>query len=602
MWDDLVRGAIGAVVLVDTRRLADCFPAVDYFENSGLPVRGRHQRLRRPPAPPEEVREALQIGPRGPDHHHRRPAPRRGQERADHAGGTRPAGAPQVAFTEGKLAMRDARDPAVSDDTAGLGVHNVSGEFRRPRTRAALGRCRIVHLCHKVCRPFGLMPVLPPGLGHLFPRGGGLASSTTTCWNAQNPSVGTAVVAPSPRGCWSSEEHEASRDGRRSGPAGELHAARTPGRLPHGSAPCQRTRAARSGRPVQHAQLAGGHPAERHPPHPGPRRPRVRRLPGEELGGHLARRPTTRYASRPWSRPLLRTAPPLRTSATPRSFRSWPVNATPPLSRRPTPAPTRPRRSTTRRPGTCRTSRTSSAGWPASRRSSRSSPRSAGRLHQAALRRADRGGVRQDPPPADRAGERAGFRYQQRRRVRAHHYALSLTKAAESLTRSIGMHILVERHRARVSSALQKTALGSYEYLQGIALEEYRGGGTAGHSPAEGSAGCGRAQGREGRRRGSARGQVGAHRVRGPAEPHADGHRHRHPVRHGRQLRAAGVTPDSYRAASTLSFDAYGSVEVALADQAAHDASHIAATARRDTVINAAAVVGALIIAFIVTP
>ena len=37
MWDDLVRGAIGAVVLVDTRRLADCFPAVDYFENCGLP-------------------------------------------------------------------------------------------------------------------------------------------------------------------------------------------------------------------------------------------------------------------------------------------------------------------------------------------------------------------------------------------------------------------------------------------------------------------------------------------------------------------------------------------------------------------------------------
>jgi signal recognition particle receptor subunit beta len=37
MWDDLVRGAIGAVVIVDTRRLADCFPAIDYFENSGLP-------------------------------------------------------------------------------------------------------------------------------------------------------------------------------------------------------------------------------------------------------------------------------------------------------------------------------------------------------------------------------------------------------------------------------------------------------------------------------------------------------------------------------------------------------------------------------------
>jgi signal recognition particle receptor subunit beta len=37
MWDDLVRGAIGAVVLVDTRRLADCFAAVDFFEDRGLP-------------------------------------------------------------------------------------------------------------------------------------------------------------------------------------------------------------------------------------------------------------------------------------------------------------------------------------------------------------------------------------------------------------------------------------------------------------------------------------------------------------------------------------------------------------------------------------
>jgi signal recognition particle receptor subunit beta len=37
MWDDLVRGAIGAVVLADTRRLADCFPGLDYFEERGLP-------------------------------------------------------------------------------------------------------------------------------------------------------------------------------------------------------------------------------------------------------------------------------------------------------------------------------------------------------------------------------------------------------------------------------------------------------------------------------------------------------------------------------------------------------------------------------------
>ncbi|HET6920870.1 MAG TPA: ATP/GTP-binding protein [Jiangellaceae bacterium] len=37
MWDDITRGAIGAVVLVDSRRLADCFGAVDYVEQRGIP-------------------------------------------------------------------------------------------------------------------------------------------------------------------------------------------------------------------------------------------------------------------------------------------------------------------------------------------------------------------------------------------------------------------------------------------------------------------------------------------------------------------------------------------------------------------------------------
>ena len=37
MWDELARGAVGAVVLVDLRRVDDCFPAVDYFESRKLP-------------------------------------------------------------------------------------------------------------------------------------------------------------------------------------------------------------------------------------------------------------------------------------------------------------------------------------------------------------------------------------------------------------------------------------------------------------------------------------------------------------------------------------------------------------------------------------
>ena len=62
MWDELVRGAIGAVVLVDTARLDACFPAVDYMEQTGVPfvvainafdgVLHHH---------PDDVREALDV-------------------------------------------------------------------------------------------------------------------------------------------------------------------------------------------------------------------------------------------------------------------------------------------------------------------------------------------------------------------------------------------------------------------------------------------------------------------------------------------------------------------------------------------------------------
>ncbi|MEU5959482.1 ATP/GTP-binding protein [Streptomyces sp. NPDC047525] len=37
LWDELAQGALGAVILADTRRLEQCFPAVDFFERRGLP-------------------------------------------------------------------------------------------------------------------------------------------------------------------------------------------------------------------------------------------------------------------------------------------------------------------------------------------------------------------------------------------------------------------------------------------------------------------------------------------------------------------------------------------------------------------------------------
>ena len=67
MWDDLVKGALGAVVIADTRRLEDCYRAIDYYEAHQLPFivainqfeDGPRHRL-------DQVRLALNIGERVP--------------------------------------------------------------------------------------------------------------------------------------------------------------------------------------------------------------------------------------------------------------------------------------------------------------------------------------------------------------------------------------------------------------------------------------------------------------------------------------------------------------------------------------------------------
>ncbi|MFG2227512.1 GTP-binding protein [Streptomyces sp. NPDC050161] len=67
LWDELALGALGAVVLADTRRLADSFAAIDYFERRGLPFTvavncfddADHH-------PPDSVRDALDLDPEVP--------------------------------------------------------------------------------------------------------------------------------------------------------------------------------------------------------------------------------------------------------------------------------------------------------------------------------------------------------------------------------------------------------------------------------------------------------------------------------------------------------------------------------------------------------
>jgi signal recognition particle receptor subunit beta len=67
LWDELALGALGAVVIADTRRLADCFPSVDYFERRGTPFlvavncfNGEQRHT------PDRVRDALDLDPEVP--------------------------------------------------------------------------------------------------------------------------------------------------------------------------------------------------------------------------------------------------------------------------------------------------------------------------------------------------------------------------------------------------------------------------------------------------------------------------------------------------------------------------------------------------------
>jgi len=67
MWDELSEGALGAVVLADTRRLEDCFAAVDYFERRSIPFLvavNCFEGAARYPA--DAVRQALDLDPHVP--------------------------------------------------------------------------------------------------------------------------------------------------------------------------------------------------------------------------------------------------------------------------------------------------------------------------------------------------------------------------------------------------------------------------------------------------------------------------------------------------------------------------------------------------------
>ncbi|MFD8077257.1 nitrate- and nitrite sensing domain-containing protein [Streptomyces sp. NPDC059718] len=181
-------------------------------------------------------------------------------------------------------------------------------------------------------------------------------------------------------------------------------------------------------------------------------------------------------------------------------------------------------------------------------------------------------------------------------------YALELTKAAESLTRSIGTHLLVE-DRDKLADGelqLQLTAFTSYAYLQQVALEEYRGGGTdADYQRLLDAQDAALEKGKEQVTQAAQAAKQAGQPFKAPPSLEnmikliASG-------QSTEQLKAQGVTAESWFGATTLAFDAYKSVEQHLANQAYNDSSDIADSARIEAIVNSAIVLVALIIAFIV--
>ncbi|MEV6114245.1 nitrate- and nitrite sensing domain-containing protein [Streptomyces sp. NPDC052109] len=177
-------------------------------------------------------------------------------------------------------------------------------------------------------------------------------------------------------------------------------------------------------------------------------------------------------------------------------------------------------------------------------------------------------------------------------------YAISLTKAALSLERSIGTHLLVKPGPDAPNLATQRVALSSYAYLEGIAREEYIGGGT--------EADAQKLSGLEDQIKAEVSAQAAKAKASNPqflSDPKdivaalSTMRDTSALTRQGLALR--GITADNWFAVNTLKYKAYRQIESDMADKAVSEASDIADNAKTSAFITGAVVVVALLLAFI---
>lgn len=173
-------------------------------------------------------------------------------------------------------------------------------------------------------------------------------------------------------------------------------------------------------------------------------------------------------------------------------------------------------------------------------------------------------------------------------------YAIQLSKAAASLQRSIGTHLLVRPGSGEVL-AQQKIAFNSYNYLEQIALAEYVSGGTEADTARLQQVMAGKAA--EGEKRLKAAGLnppvgpdksvfTGMATAIGSASTPA-------------QLRRQDITAETWMGAATAKFDGYSEIEKDLVDRAVSEAAAISDDARTDAITTGAIVLVALLAAFV---
>ncbi|MEU1215172.1 nitrate- and nitrite sensing domain-containing protein [Streptomyces sp. NPDC005790] len=184
-------------------------------------------------------------------------------------------------------------------------------------------------------------------------------------------------------------------------------------------------------------------------------------------------------------------------------------------------------------------------------------------------------------------------------------YAIELAKAAESLQRSIGMHLLVRPSQEERNFNGQVTAFSSYNYLEQIALGEFVSGGTEADAArltevmaAKAAEGAKQLKAAEAQAKAAGKPFVAPPSIDGSV---FDGMAQQ--IGQGKQpdeLKAKGITPETWMAAATAKFDGYTTVENELVDKAVAEAAEISSDARTDAIVNAAIVIVALLAAFII--